>query len=93
VVSCVTSKVLGSILSTIKKERESQMLVVTPVILATWEAKIGRVKVPGQSRQIVFETPISKITREKWDRQRGSSGRVPALRKALSSIPSPTNNK
>jgi hypothetical protein len=29
--------------------------------------------------QIVWETPISKITRAKWDWKCGSSGRVPAL--------------
>jgi hypothetical protein len=35
-----------------------------PVILATWEAEIGKTMVQGQSRQIVCETPISKITRK-----------------------------
>jgi hypothetical protein len=35
------------------------------VILVTWEAKIGRIVVQGQPRQIVHETLISKITREK----------------------------
>jgi hypothetical protein len=33
---------------------------LTPVILATWEAEIGRISVQGQSRQIVQETPSSK---------------------------------
>jgi hypothetical protein len=37
-----------------------------PVILATWEAEIRRTEVQGQPRQIVCETPISKITRAKW---------------------------
>jgi hypothetical protein len=37
----------------------------TPVILAIWEAEIGKVKIPGQPRQIVFEIPIFKIIREK----------------------------
>jgi hypothetical protein len=36
-----------------------------PVILATWEAEIGRIAVHDQPRQIVHETPISKITRSK----------------------------
>jgi hypothetical protein len=36
-----------------------------PGILATWEAQIGRISLPGQPRQIVCETLISKITREK----------------------------
>jgi hypothetical protein len=30
------------------------------------EAEIGRIKVQGQPREIVPETPISKITRTKW---------------------------
>jgi hypothetical protein len=37
-----------------------------PVILNTWEAKIRRIKVQGQSRLIVHENTISKIIREKW---------------------------
>jgi hypothetical protein len=39
---------------------------LTPLILATWEAEIGRIVVQGQPRQIAGETPISKITRAKW---------------------------
>jgi hypothetical protein len=37
-----------------------------PVILATWESEIRKIAVQGQPRQIVLETPISKITRAKW---------------------------
>jgi hypothetical protein len=37
-----------------------------PVILVTWEAKIWSITVVGQLKQIVCETPISKITRAKW---------------------------
>jgi hypothetical protein len=37
-----------------------------PVILATWEAEIKRIKFRGQPVQIVGETQISKITRAKW---------------------------
>jgi hypothetical protein len=33
-----------------------------PVILATWEAKIGKIVVLGQFRQIVHKTTIYKIT-------------------------------
>jgi hypothetical protein len=39
---------------------------VAPVILATWEAEIKRIKVRGQPRQIIYKTPsdpVSKITR------------------------------
>jgi hypothetical protein len=36
-----------------------------PVILAPWEAEIGRIVVQGQPRQIVHETPTSKIIRAK----------------------------
>jgi hypothetical protein len=39
---------------------------LAPIILATWEAKIRRISVQGQSGQIVCETPISKIIRAKW---------------------------
>jgi hypothetical protein len=31
-----------------------------PVILATWEAEIGRIRVPGQPKKIVHETPSPK---------------------------------
>jgi hypothetical protein len=36
------------------------------IILATWEAEIKRIGVPGQLKKIVHETPISKIARAKW---------------------------
>jgi hypothetical protein len=36
-----------------------------PIILATLEAKMGRIMVQGQLRQIGWETPISKITTAK----------------------------
>jgi hypothetical protein len=31
-----------------------------PVILVTWEAKIRRIEVPSQPRQIILKTPFSK---------------------------------
>jgi hypothetical protein len=37
-----------------------------PVILATWEAEIGRIALWGQPGQIVWQTPISKATGAKW---------------------------
>jgi hypothetical protein len=37
-----------------------------PVILATWEAEIRRMRVQAQSRQIVLKN--SKVTRAKWTR-------------------------
>jgi hypothetical protein len=37
-----------------------------PVILDTWEAEMGRIAVRSQSRQILLEIPISRITRVKW---------------------------
>jgi hypothetical protein len=35
------------------------------LILATWEAEIRRIKVEGQRRELLLETPIFKITRAK----------------------------
>jgi hypothetical protein len=34
--------------------------MLTPAILATWEAEIRKIMVGGQSRQIVQETPFPK---------------------------------
>jgi hypothetical protein len=43
----------------------SQMQCLKPIILGTQEAEIQRIKVQGPLRQIVLDTPISKITRAK----------------------------
>jgi hypothetical protein len=37
-----------------------------PVILATCEAEIRMIVVRGQPGQIVYKTPLSKITKAKW---------------------------
>jgi hypothetical protein len=37
-----------------------------PAVLATWEEKIGRIEVLGQPTQILYDNPITKITRAKW---------------------------
>jgi hypothetical protein len=70
-----------------------------PVILATWEAKTGRIAVQDQLKQSVCETPISRITRAKWTG--GLAQAVGCLLckcllfkcKALSSNPSPIKKK
>jgi hypothetical protein len=46
------------------RELEGQWL--TAIILATWEAEIGRIVDQGQPGQIVCKSSISKITRAKW---------------------------
>jgi hypothetical protein len=61
-----------------------------PIILTTWEAEIRRITIQGQLRQIVQESPISKITRAIW-----TGDEVQAVEcllckcKSLSSNPSP----
>jgi hypothetical protein len=62
------AEVLGSIPRTAKKNSFNNLARhrwLTPVILATWEAEIRRIKVQGQPGQIALETSISKITRAK----------------------------
>jgi hypothetical protein len=41
-------------------------MVLTLMILATWEANIRRIMAHGHAGQIVGEAPIPKITRAKW---------------------------
>jgi hypothetical protein len=63
------------------------------IILATWEAEIRRIVVPGQPRQILWETLITKITRAKWTEDVTRVVEVEPLlckHKALSSNASPT---
>jgi hypothetical protein len=65
-------KALGSIPSTEKRKLNNKNMlgclapVLALVILATWEAEIGRISVRGQPGQIVHEIPISKISRASW---------------------------
>jgi hypothetical protein len=54
--SC-TLLILSQNIRTIKRDKRS---VATPVIVATWEAEIWRIRVPGQLRQIVHETSSPK---------------------------------
>jgi hypothetical protein len=49
-----------------KNQHIAKHVWLTPVTLATWKAEIGSIVVWGQPREIVHETPISKITRAKW---------------------------
>jgi hypothetical protein len=68
---------------------------LSPIILATQEAEIRRITIQSQPGQIVFNTPISKITRANW------SGAVAYVvecllckcLKFLNSNPTPTKNQ
>jgi hypothetical protein len=42
------------------KRCSSRAVVFTPVTLATWENKIRRISVQGQTREIVLKTPSPK---------------------------------
>jgi hypothetical protein len=69
-------------------------LVFTQLILATWEAEIGKNSIWGQPRQIVPETPISKITRAKWTRGVAQVAEdLLSKCEVLSSNPSPKKKK
>jgi hypothetical protein len=35
-----------------------QVLWLMPIILATWEVEIGKIKIPSQSRHVVLETRL-----------------------------------
>jgi hypothetical protein len=43
-----------------KENKQARCQWFTPVILATWKAEIGRVKIQGQPGQIVLKTPSPK---------------------------------
>jgi hypothetical protein len=44
----------------VKKLDKARCQSFTSVILATWEAKIGRIVVEGQPSQIIYKTPSPK---------------------------------
>jgi hypothetical protein len=46
-----------------KRFKISQVQWLTPMILATWEAEMGRIAVQGQPRQIVHKIPTQPIAR------------------------------
>jgi hypothetical protein len=50
-----------------------------PVILASWEAKMGRIAVLGQPRKIACETPFPNNNQSKMDWRCDLSDRVLAL--------------
>jgi hypothetical protein len=60
----------------LKTQKPARHQGLTSIILAIWEAEIGRIIVPGQSSQIVHKTPNSKITRANHNRQTGGMVRV-----------------
>jgi hypothetical protein len=59
-----------------------------PVILDTWEAEMGRIKI---LQQIVSKDPLSKITRAKWTE--GVAQHLLCKFEALSPNPSLTKKK
>jgi hypothetical protein len=61
-----------------------------PVILATWEAEMGRIEVQDWAVQIVLKTPSPKITTAKWTEVVAQAvERLFYKHEALSSNPTP----
>jgi hypothetical protein len=66
--------------------------LLTPVILATWEAETRRIEAQGQQGQMVHDTPHLQNNHSKIVWKCGSSSRATSLQgKALSSNPNPIN--
>jgi hypothetical protein len=71
----------------------SQALVVPAYNLSYWEAKIRRISIWGQPREIVWETPLQN-NKSKMDWRCGSSGRALALQaQNRVQMPVPQNKK
>jgi hypothetical protein len=65
-----------------------------PVILSSCEAEIGRIKIQGQQRQIVYKYPFPEITEKKWTGGMALEVyHLPSKQEALSSNYSPTKKK
>jgi hypothetical protein len=45
-----------------RKQKNSWLLWLKPIILATWEVEIGRIMIQGQPRQKVSKTPSQPMT-------------------------------
>jgi hypothetical protein len=50
----------------IKEKKLNGCWWLTLIILATWEAEIGKIKVRGQPKKIVLKTPSPKVIITKW---------------------------
>jgi hypothetical protein len=64
--------------------REARFPKFTPVIPATWEAEIRRIKVGDSLGEIVHKTPSPKNNQNKMNCRCGSSSRAPALQEQSS---------
>jgi hypothetical protein len=77
-----------------QKAKNSYALIGHSVLLPTWETEMKRISALDEPRQIVHETPFSKITTAKW-----TGGVAQVLEhvlcksKALSLNPNPTKKK
>jgi hypothetical protein len=52
-------------------QQKSKHWWLTPAILATWVAEIGRITVQGQPGQKIYQTPSPKLTRVKKQKRTG----------------------
>jgi hypothetical protein len=61
-----------------KEKKRAWRQWLTPVILATQEAEIRRIKIQSQTQTNISRDPISKIPNTKKGWRSGSSDKVPA---------------